>query len=134
MLVNIQTTSERADKKVWENNGLSGSNSDVVIANENSFDLALIYPLKCLKTTTKKRRRRRYLPNTGQQSYQQGCQQGRELSVSVVLVEQLRGGQWFWSSETSSSIQGSSRPQKLVFKSADLNARQWSGSRAKDKS
>ena len=29
--------------------GLSGSNSDVVIANENSFDLAFIYPLKCLK-------------------------------------------------------------------------------------
>ena len=49
MLVNIQTTSERADKKVWENNGLSGSgsNADVVIANENSLDLAFIYPLKC---------------------------------------------------------------------------------------
>ena len=47
MLVNIQTKSERADKKVWENNGLSGSNSDVVIANENSLDLAFIYPLKC---------------------------------------------------------------------------------------
>ena len=47
MLVNIQCTSERADKKVWENNGLSGSNSDVVIANENSLDLAFIYPLKC---------------------------------------------------------------------------------------
>ena len=30
----------------------------------------------------------------GQQGYQQGCQQGQELSVSVVLVEQLRGGQW----------------------------------------
>ena len=44
---NIRTTSERADKKVWENNGLSGSNSDVVIANENSFDLAFIYALKC---------------------------------------------------------------------------------------
>ena len=49
MLVNIQTTSERADKKVWENNGLFGSNSDVVIANENSLDLAFIYPLKCKK-------------------------------------------------------------------------------------
>ena len=49
MLMNIQCTSERADKKVWENNGLSGSNSDVVIANENSLDLAFIYPLKCLK-------------------------------------------------------------------------------------
>ena len=47
MLVNIQCTSERPDKKVWENNGLSGSNSDVVIANENSLDLAFIYPLKC---------------------------------------------------------------------------------------
>ena len=47
VLVNIQTTSERADKKVWENNGLSGSNSDVVIANENSLDLAFLYPLKC---------------------------------------------------------------------------------------
>ena len=94
MLVNIQTTSEQADKKVWENNGLSGSNSDVVIANENSFDLAFIYPLKLKKKKKKKkRRRRRYLPNTGQQGYQQGCQQGRELSVSVVLVEQLRGGQ-----------------------------------------
>ena len=46
MLVNIQTTSERADKTVWENNGLSGSNSDVVIANENSLNLAFIYPLK----------------------------------------------------------------------------------------
>ena len=54
MLVNIQTTSERADKNVWENNGLSRSNSDVVIANENSFDLAFIYLLKCLKKTTKK--------------------------------------------------------------------------------
>ena len=48
--------------------------------NENSFDLSFIYPLnssflKC--------------PNTGQQGYQQGCQQGGELSVSVVLVEQL---------------------------------------------
>ena len=49
MLVNIPTTSERADKKSLENNGLSGSNSDVVIANENSLDLAFIYPLKCLK-------------------------------------------------------------------------------------
>ena len=47
MLVNIQTTSERADKKVWENSGLSGSNYDVVIGNDNSFDLAFIYPLKC---------------------------------------------------------------------------------------
>ena len=55
MLVNIQTTSERADKKVWENNGLSGSNSDVVIANENSLDLAFIYPLKCLKKKEKKK-------------------------------------------------------------------------------
>ena len=53
MLVNIQCTSERADKKVWENNGLSGSNSDVVIANENSLDLAFIYPLKCLKKKKK---------------------------------------------------------------------------------
>ena len=53
MLVNIQTTSERADKKVWENNGLSGSNSDMVIANKNSFDLAFIYPLKCLKKKKK---------------------------------------------------------------------------------
>ena len=43
MLMNLQTMSERADKKVWENNGLSGSNSNVVIANENSFDLAFIY-------------------------------------------------------------------------------------------
>ena len=93
MLVNIQCTSERADKKVWENNGLSGSNSDVVIANENSLDLAFIYPLKCLKKKKKKKRRRSYLPNTGQQGYQQGCQQGRDLSVSVVLVEQLKGGQ-----------------------------------------
>ena len=49
MLVNIQTTSERADKKVWENNGLSGSNSNVVIANENSLDLASINSLKCFK-------------------------------------------------------------------------------------
>ena len=87
MLVNIQCTSERADKKVWENNGLSGSNSDVVIVNENSLDLAFIYPLKCKKK--QKKRRRSYLPNTGQQGYQQG----RELSVSVVLVEQLKGGQ-----------------------------------------
>ena len=55
MLVNIQCTSERADKKVWENNGLSGSNSDVVIANENSLDLAFIYPLKCLKKKIKKK-------------------------------------------------------------------------------
>ena len=55
MLVNIQSTSERADKKVWENNGLSGSNSDVVIANENSLDLAFIYPLKCLKKKKKKK-------------------------------------------------------------------------------
>ena len=94
MLVNIQCTLERADKKVWENNGLSGSNSDVVIANENSLDLAFIYPLKCLKKKKKKKKRRRsYLPNTGLQGYQQGCQQGRELSVSVVLVEQLKGGQ-----------------------------------------
>ena len=95
MLVNIHTTSERADKKVWENNGLSGSNSDVVIANENSLDLAFIYRLKCLKKKKKKKKKRRrsYLPNTGQQGYQQGCQQGRELSVSVVLVEQLNGGQ-----------------------------------------
>ena len=54
-LVNIQTTSERADKKVWENNGLSGCNSDVVIANENSLDLAFIYPLKCLKKKKKKK-------------------------------------------------------------------------------
>ena len=92
MLVNIQTTSERADKKVWVNNGPSGSNSDVVIANENSLDLAFIYPLKCLKKN-KKKQRRSYHPNTGQQGYQQGCQQGRELSVSVVLVEQLKGGQ-----------------------------------------
>ena len=69
MLMNIQCTSERADKKVWENNGLSGSNSDVVIANENSLDLAFIYPLKCLKKTkTKKKRRRSYLPNTGRDS------------------------------------------------------------------
>ena len=67
MLVNIECTSVRADKKVWENNGLSGSNSDVVIANENSLDLAFIYPLKCLKK--KKKRRRSYLPNTGQQGY-----------------------------------------------------------------
>ena len=86
MLVNSQTTSERADKRVWENNGLSGSNSDVVIAKENSLDLAFIYPSK---KYFKKRRRRTYLPNTGQQGYQQG----RKLSVSVVLVEQLRGGQ-----------------------------------------
>ena len=93
MLVNIQCTSERADKKVWENNGLSGSNSDVVIANENSLDLAFIYPLKCLQKKKKKKKRRSYLPNTGQQGYQQGCQQGREFSVSVVLVEQLKGGQ-----------------------------------------
>ena len=55
MLVNIQCTSARADKKVWENNGLSGSNSDVVIANENSLDLAFIYPLKCLKKKKKKK-------------------------------------------------------------------------------
>ena len=55
MLVNIQCTSVRADKKVWENNGLSGSNSDVVIANENSLDLAFIYPLKCLKKKKKKK-------------------------------------------------------------------------------
>ena len=55
MLVNIQCTSERADKKVWENNGLSGSNSDVVIANENSLDLAFIYPLTCLKKKKKKK-------------------------------------------------------------------------------
>ena len=56
MLVNIQTTttSERADKKVWENNELSESNSDVVIANENSFDLAFIYPLKCYILSRKK--------------------------------------------------------------------------------
>ena len=55
MLMNIQCTSERADKKVWENNGLSGSNSDVVIANENSLDLAFIYPLKCLKKNKTKK-------------------------------------------------------------------------------
>ena len=55
MHVNIQCTSERADKKVWENNGLSGSNSDVVIANENSLDLAFIYPLKCFKKKKKKK-------------------------------------------------------------------------------
>ena len=55
MLVNIQCTSERADKKVWENNGLSGSNSDVVIANENSLDLAFIYPLKCFFKKLKKK-------------------------------------------------------------------------------
>ena len=72
-----------------KNNGLSGSNSDVVIANEKSFDLAFIYPLKCWGKKEKKKKK----PNTGQQGYQQGCQQGRELSVSVVLVEQLRGGQ-----------------------------------------
>ena len=54
--MNIQCTSERADKKVWENNGLSGSNSDVVIANENSLDLAFIYPLKCLKKKKKKKK------------------------------------------------------------------------------
>ena len=54
MLVNIQCMSERADKKVWENNGLSGSNSDVVIANENSLDLAFIYPLKCFLKNKKK--------------------------------------------------------------------------------
>ena len=90
MLVFIQTTSERADKTVWENNGLSGSNSDVIIANENSLDLAFIYPLKCLKKKKKKKKKRTsYLPNTGQQ----GCQQGKELSVSVVLVEQLKGSQ-----------------------------------------
>ena len=39
---------------IWENNGLSGSNSDVVIANENSFDHAFIYPLKCKKKMKKK--------------------------------------------------------------------------------
>ena len=55
MLVNIQCTSERADKKVWENNGLSGSNSDVVIANENSLDLAFIYPLKCYYILSRKK-------------------------------------------------------------------------------
>ena len=59
MLMNIQCTSERADKKVWENNGLSGSNSDVVIANENSLDLAFIYPLKCLKKKKKKKKKRK---------------------------------------------------------------------------
>ena len=53
MLVNIQTTPARADKKVWENNGLSGSNSGVVIGNEKSLDLAFIYPLKCLKKNKK---------------------------------------------------------------------------------
>ena len=69
MLMNIQCTSERADKKVWENNGLSGSNSDVVIANENSLDLAFIYPLKCLKKKKKKKKRRRSnVPNTGRDS------------------------------------------------------------------
>ena len=69
MLMNIQCTSERADKKVWENDGLSGSNSDVVIANENSLDLAFIYPLKCLKKKKKiNKRRRSYLPNTGRDS------------------------------------------------------------------
>ena len=61
MLVNIQTTSERADKKVWENNGLSGSNSDVVIANENSLDLAFIYPLKCLKKLKKFKKKKKKL-------------------------------------------------------------------------
>ena len=40
-----------------------------------------------------KKKRRSYLLNTGQQGYQQGCQQGRELPVSVVLVEQLKEGQ-----------------------------------------
>ena len=59
MLVNIQCTSEQADKKVWENNGLSGSNSDVVIANENSLDLAFIYPLKCLKKKKKKKTKKK---------------------------------------------------------------------------
>ena len=92
MLMNIQCTSERADKKVWENNGLSGSNSDVVIANENSLDLAFIYPLKKKKKKKKKTKKKLSSQHgTGQQGYQQGCQQGRELSVSVVvLVEQLR--------------------------------------------
>ena len=61
MLVNIQTTSERADKKVWENNGLSGSNSDVVIANENSLDLAFIYPLKCLKNNNNNKKTKKKL-------------------------------------------------------------------------
>ena len=42
-----------------------------------------------LKKKLKKIKRTSYLPNTGQQGYQQG----RELSVSVVLVEQLKGGQ-----------------------------------------
>ena len=32
-------TSARADKNVWENNGLSGNNSDVGFFNENRFDL-----------------------------------------------------------------------------------------------
>ena len=93
MLMNIQCTSERADKKVWENNGLSGSNSDVVIANENSLDLAFL-SFEMFKKKKKKKKTKKKLSSqhgTGQQGYQQGCQQGRELSVSVVvLVEQLR--------------------------------------------
>ena len=58
MLVNIQTTSERADTKVWENNGLSGINSYVVIANENGLDLAFIYPLKCFLKKKKKKKKK----------------------------------------------------------------------------
>ena len=65
MLMNIQTTSERADKKVWENNGLL--EVTVFITNENSLDLAFIYPLKCLKKTKKNTRSRSYLPNTAHQ-------------------------------------------------------------------
>ena len=57
MLVNIQITSERADKKVWENNRLSGSNSDVVIANENSLGLAFIYPEMFKKKKKKKKKK-----------------------------------------------------------------------------
>ena len=41
-----------------KNNGLSGSNSDVVIANENSFDLAFIYPLKCWGKKERKKKKK----------------------------------------------------------------------------
>ena len=48
----------------------------------------------CLEKKKKKKKTKKKLSSqhgTGQQGYQQGCQQGRELSVSVVvLVEQLR--------------------------------------------
>ena len=61
-------------KKVWENNGLLEITLMWAFLMIIPFDLAFI---------------RKSCPNMGQQGYQQGG----ELSVSVVHLEQLRGGQ-----------------------------------------